>query len=81
MKKEIFPITIFETKVDIDKLGIPLDGETNPTWDSGVPTNGLSGHGGRADASLAWWCDGRGCFVSLPISLDDGRRGPCRGAG
>ncbi len=39
MEKQIFPITIFECEVDIDKLGIPLDGETLPTWDSGVPTS------------------------------------------
>ena len=38
MKKEIFAISIFEDKVDLEKINLP-EVETEPTWDSGVPTS------------------------------------------
>ena len=38
MRKDIFAIPIFEDKVDLDKINLP-EVETEPTWDSGVPTS------------------------------------------
>ena len=38
MRKNIFAIPIFEDKVDLDKINLP-EVETEPTWDSGVPTS------------------------------------------
>tara|TARA_B100000427_G_scaffold275709_1_gene244338 strand:- start:214 stop:732 length:519 start_codon:yes stop_codon:yes gene_type:complete len=38
MKKEIFAISIFEDKVDLEKINLP-EVETKPTWDAGVPTS------------------------------------------
>lgn len=55
MKKYIFGIPIFETKVDLKRLKIPR-AEVQPTWDSGVRTT-LSTQLEIHPTSLQYLCD------------------------